>query len=732
MLGRMHRAAPVQPAQGRAPVQPVAPPAAVGRADEAALAVGALASDHRSALQMARDRSQAAAGGWKILTAEQKKKRIEECQQQIKVAIDAEARRICVRTIGESEWGGMSVSLKQSALRAAKTEVENRRQRAAENAKREADQLARLAMRADATRVCIEEMGQAHWDALSVSDQQIALIAAESKVQERRRKAAEDAKKKVSADAKKKTAAVAKDKPGGKKARAVDAPVQKTVEKKKVKRDPRKPKAPVSAYLYYCVDARLKTAESHPDLTPPERTKLMGQLWKKMSDAEKQPYAVKAAADKERHSRAMAEWDDPEAQSAREREDAIAKAAELAAAEEAQKQKTLKAEKAQKAASLAKNKATGKSSKKRIQKTAPKPKKRKAPEKPTGPPPSAGELSANHLTPQDGEIKCFEMAGVDGQEWASRFRLKWKREQLGWSGRRKQSPGKAVRKTKWPLQAAVDNKGWGEDFVLQFWYRRLQAWRMGPWQDADTDTGFATSPAEEAKASAIRATLLQDKAESMRQKPSWVLEQTVDDHAGEASQPAQIVKLTLPACGCPPSHSQLSKRRRTAMQDHLFERRPRAPRPADGGKSSHLSKAAKQRELQKKRKRLGLGDDGDHRRYLDGSFDRRSKTPAEAAIVEPAESPGSDVLAKEDWEEACRLPNGAGVDAQIRAMLGIMARRVELEHHQESRWLGADKEVDQAGRDNHTNHTVPQAIRTTVQDMSALFPPACLLCPLLN
>ena len=105
-------------------------------------------------------------------------------------------------------------------------------------------------------------------------------------------------------------------------------------------------------------------------------------------------------------------------------------------------------------------------------------------------------------------------------------------------------------------------------------------------------------------------------------------------------------------------------------------------------------------------------------RRMDGSFDRRTKSMAAAATVEPGDSTGSEVWAKEDWEEARRLPMGVGVDAQIRAVLGIVVRRVELEDHQEKRWIETDREKDETlGRANHSNHSVPMAIRVTMQDL---------------
>lgn len=233
---------------------------------------------------------------------------------------------------------------------------------------------------------------------------------------------------------------------------------------------------------------------------------------------------------------------------------------------------------------------------------------------------------------------------------------------------------------------------------------------MGPWQKTATAKGFPVTLEEEAKTSEIRKDLFKGRADLIEQTPSWLLEQHVEHETG---QPAESVKLTLPACGCPPSYSRSSKRKRSALRDYLFDIRPRAPPPK--------SKSEKRLDQQNKQKRVGVSKEDN----------RQSKVAAEAAFVQPSEDPGSEILAKEDWEEARRQLEGGGVDAQIRALLGVVSRRVELEHHQERQWLQTDFEVDKAGRDSHTNHTVPRAIRCVVQDMGACFPPpraffACL------
>ena len=526
--------------------------------------------DHRSALQMARERCDTAGGGWKSRTAEQKKQEIDACQQMIDGAIAAAAQRACIEQMGGTQWDAQSVAEQQRALRAAKAQIEERRQRAAEAAKnrerekqREKERQERMALTAEAQALCIEQMGQTQWDTHSDTERQTALRAMESEVKERRQRAAEEAKtakreeakrqreeaerakreeakrqreeaeeakraKKEEAKRQKEETERAKREEKRQKeeaeiAKREEARTQRETERKKKrdsetqrdterpaqkkpKRDPRKPKAPMSAYLYYCVDARPQTTVSHPQLDPTERTKLMGQLWKQMSDADKQLYEQRASVDKARHASEMAQFNSPQARDERDREDAQAAAEAQRESERAAEIETQReTERAQKAAAAEAKKAAAAEAKtdrereksereqakqqgpggkrpspgpkkqtekqrakpptqKRSTAAAAKPKKRKAPPKPKAAPPSAGEDRGL----QDGDT-VEASVGVEGEEWAAQFRRHWDTETAQWSVRAQSGNTERERKTKWPLQTAVDNKRWGEDFVLQFW-----------------------------------------------------------------------------------------------------------------------------------------------------------------------------------------------------------------------------------------------------------------------
>lgn len=90
-----------------------------------------LASDPRSALQMAKDKWQKTTAGWKSLSPEKKKAEVEHFQRQIKSAISATAKQICIDDITKARWDTMTDDEQQSALRAAEVKVEERRRKAA-------------------------------------------------------------------------------------------------------------------------------------------------------------------------------------------------------------------------------------------------------------------------------------------------------------------------------------------------------------------------------------------------------------------------------------------------------------------------------------------------------------------------------------------------------------------------------------------------------------------------
>ncbi|KAJ1460099.1 hypothetical protein M885DRAFT_612739 [Pelagophyceae sp. CCMP2097] len=57
-------------------------------------------------------------------------------------------------------------------------------------------------------------------------------------------------------------------------------------------------KKALSAFFHFCADRRASLKSANAGATPTEMTKLLGEEWKSLTDAEKKPYADTAAADK--------------------------------------------------------------------------------------------------------------------------------------------------------------------------------------------------------------------------------------------------------------------------------------------------------------------------------------------------------------------------------------------------------------------------------------------------
>ncbi|BFY98800.1 hypothetical protein BsWGS_01839 [Bradybaena similaris] len=61
------------------------------------------------------------------------------------------------------------------------------------------------------------------------------------------------------------------------------------------------PRAPVTGYVLYAMDRRKEIKESHPEITFPEVTKILGQEWSNMAAQVKEKYLAAADADKKRY-----------------------------------------------------------------------------------------------------------------------------------------------------------------------------------------------------------------------------------------------------------------------------------------------------------------------------------------------------------------------------------------------------------------------------------------------
>jgi len=78
--------------------------------------------------------------------------------------------------------------------------------------------------------------------------------------------------------------------------------------RKKPKKDPNAPKRNMSAYFLYSMFARPKVKEENPDASFGDIARLISAQFKELSEKERKKWEKKAAEDKERYQREMAEY----------------------------------------------------------------------------------------------------------------------------------------------------------------------------------------------------------------------------------------------------------------------------------------------------------------------------------------------------------------------------------------------------------------------------------------
>ncbi|KAG0246607.1 high mobility group box domain-containing protein [Mortierella sp. GBAus27b] len=63
--------------------------------------------------------------------------------------------------------------------------------------------------------------------------------------------------------------------------------------KRKTKKDPNAPKAPMSAYLLFCEEYREKVKSQNPDKSFGELGRILGEMWRSFDEDKKAPYVAK-------------------------------------------------------------------------------------------------------------------------------------------------------------------------------------------------------------------------------------------------------------------------------------------------------------------------------------------------------------------------------------------------------------------------------------------------------
>jgi high mobility group protein B2 len=78
--------------------------------------------------------------------------------------------------------------------------------------------------------------------------------------------------------------------------------------RKKAKKDPNAPKRNMSAYFLYSMFARPQVKEDNPEASFGEIARIISAQFKGLSDKDKKKWEKKAAEDKERYQREMADY----------------------------------------------------------------------------------------------------------------------------------------------------------------------------------------------------------------------------------------------------------------------------------------------------------------------------------------------------------------------------------------------------------------------------------------
>ena len=81
--------------------------------------------------------------------------------------------------------------------------------------------------------------------------------------------------------------------------------------KKKVPRDPNRPKRATIAFMFFSNEQRPRVLQSSPQMHLSEVSKVLGAEWRGMDEAAKAPYEAKAAADKKRYEQEMQAYTPP-------------------------------------------------------------------------------------------------------------------------------------------------------------------------------------------------------------------------------------------------------------------------------------------------------------------------------------------------------------------------------------------------------------------------------------
>ena len=84
--------------------------------------------------------------------------------------------------------------------------------------------------------------------------------------------------------------------------------------KRRAKKDPEAPKRPMSAFLKFSKTRRKKVKEENPDVSNTDVSRLLGEIWRNASEAEKAPYVEAEIVERNKYKEVMKDWREEKAQ----------------------------------------------------------------------------------------------------------------------------------------------------------------------------------------------------------------------------------------------------------------------------------------------------------------------------------------------------------------------------------------------------------------------------------
>lgn len=84
--------------------------------------------------------------------------------------------------------------------------------------------------------------------------------------------------------------------------------------KRRAKKDPNAPKRPMSAFLKFSKTRRKTVKEQNPDVSNTDVSRLLGEIWRNATDAEKAPYIEAEIIERNKYKEVMKKWREEKSQ----------------------------------------------------------------------------------------------------------------------------------------------------------------------------------------------------------------------------------------------------------------------------------------------------------------------------------------------------------------------------------------------------------------------------------